>query len=404
MGGEQIDHVDPTGVRLASMAVAEMSVDLLLSPQLKYLSGRGYQVEALSKRANKQNFSASSGDFARTHISIERELSPLRDLNTFLKLVLFFKRRGYGIVNTHTPKAGLLGPIAAQVARIPVVIHTVHGFLFHDQLPFLKRMLFWAVEKFTATFSDYLFFQSREDYDWAVRRGFVPSDRAFYIGNGIDIRRFDPQRKDLQSSQSLRQEMGIPESAIVIGTVGRLVYEKGFREFFEVIRRLHGENPNLHFVIVGGEEKDQNDAISNQEMRELSQMGRVHFLGARTDVDAIYRTMDVFVLLSHREGVPRALMEAQAMEVPAVATRIRGCREVVEDGTTGLLVPLKNPEAAREAICQLIEDPALRSSYGRAARERISKIFREELVHGRIDTALQKILRRSSQGVTRLWQ
>lgn len=379
-------------VKVAKVAASDMSILFLLYPQIKHLQQKGYDVEAICAEG-KWIDKIKSLDIPVITIDMEREISPLKDLKTLFALISLFRKRKYLIVNTHTPKAGILGPLAAKLAGVPVVIHTVHGFLFHDKTPLPGALLYWSVEKFTALFSDYLFFQSKEDIENAVRYRIGKKDKLFYIGNGINLRRFDPETL-LIERKAKRKEIGLSDNDFVIGTVGRLVYEKGFKEFFEVIRILIDKVENIKFLIIGPEEINQKDAIRREEIEELRKTGKAFFLGMRNDLSELYSTMDLFVLLTHREGIPRALMEASAMKVPCIATDIRGCREVIKDGITGFLVPVNDPVAAAEKIEQITADRKNLTEIGECARRHIEDNFDEAVVNKRVEAAYHEILGR----------
>jgi glycosyltransferase involved in cell wall biosynthesis len=278
----------------------------------------------------------------------------------------------------------LLGPLAARVAGVPMIVHTIHGLLFHDRMQSWKRLLFWFPEKFTAMFSDLLLSQSQEDVIVAARSGLCAASKIKYLGNGIDVSRFSPSGSN-GSRRMTRLRMGIADTDVVIGIVGRLVYEKGFKELFAAATELIPKHKTWKFVVVGPKELGQRgDAVPAGEVEALRQTGSVFFLDWRDDLSKWYEVMDIFVLPSHREGVPRACMEASAMQLPVIATNIRGCREVVTPNETGILVPVGDCKALVTAIETLIEDKNRRTEFGRAGREHILKNFDHQIVLARL--------------------
>ena len=368
--------------KIAHVATLDMSVRFLLLNQLLRLKAEGYEVHAVCRDGQWVEEVEAFG--IPVHIiPMRRELSPFKDLLALWNMVKLFKKEGFHIVHTHTPKAGLLGPVAAQLAGVPIVIHTVHGFLFHDNVPRLKRWFFMAVEKFTATFADYLFSQSSEDMDAAVKYRICKSDKIFYQGNGIDVMKFSRDNLSIEPEKK-REEVGLKADELVVGIVARLVYEKGYLELFQAAVQLTRKFDNVKFLVVGPVETDRKDAVNLDILEELGIEENVIFLGMRKDVPELYSTMDIFVLPSWREGIPRALMEAMAMEVPVVATNIRGCREVVKNGETGLLVPVRNHQALAEAVAILLQDEQKRIEMGKAGRKYILANFTEDAVYQRI--------------------
>jgi glycosyltransferase involved in cell wall biosynthesis len=370
------------GLKIAQVSTTDMAMCVLLMDQIKSLQQQGHEVVAVCASGPRLETLRKEGIPVEV-VEMARAFSPLRDLVSFCALVRCFWKHQFDVVHTHTPKAGLLGPIAAKVAGVPVVVHTIHGLLFHDRMPLWKRWLFWLPEKITATFSDFLLSQSKEDLTVATKSGLCSTTKIKYLGNGIDVVKLSPCHSN-GSRHSARMEMGISDTDIAIGSVGRLVYEKGFGELFAAAAELVERHKSWKFVIIGPREKGPRDAVPASEIEALSRSGSVFFLNWRDDVSRWYAAMDIFVLPSHREGVPRACMEAAAMELPVIATDIRGCREVVKRNETGLLVPIKDSQALIAAIETLAQDEARRVELGKEGRRHILENFNHELVLERL--------------------
>ncbi|HQV58876.1 MAG TPA: glycosyltransferase, partial [Ilumatobacteraceae bacterium] len=247
---------------------------------------------------------------------------------------------------------------------VPVVVNTVHGLYATPDDRLVKRAVVYAAEAFASRWSDAEMIQSAEDVELIQRLHLAPRRRVRHLGNGIDLTRFHPaaQRRH--------------PAPVVVGTVGRLVAEKGYVELFEAMR-LVGDRARL--VVVGGDDPDKPDALDPHVIAAARAVG-VEFLGHRHDVDQLYPDFDLFVLASHREGMPRALMEAAASGLPAVATDIRGCREVVDNGVTGLLVKPRSAAALAAAITTLVDSADLRRRMGDAARARAEELFDERRI------------------------
>jgi glycosyltransferase involved in cell wall biosynthesis len=213
------------GLRIAQVATSDVSVRLLLVDQIKALEAEGHHVVAVCAPGPWVKSVRSAGVNVET-VPMEREIAPLRDVRSTAALAHCFRRHKFDVVHTQTPKAGLIGPIAARLAGIPHVVHTVFGLLFHDRMSRLRRTIFWVPEKITATFCDRLLSQSREDMGRAVRSRLCSRRKIAYLGNGIDVKRFAPQ-VNFDRTAKLR-EVGLQASDFVVGGVGRLVKEKGF--------------------------------------------------------------------------------------------------------------------------------------------------------------------------------
>jgi len=280
------------------------------------------------------------------------------------------------VLHTHTPKPGVYGRILGRIGGVPIVINTVHGLYATPDDPLGKRMVVYALEWLAGRFSDRELVQSAEDLELMARWRLAPRSRLRLLGNGVDLRRFDRSRVDEDARDAIRRELGAKPDDIVVGSVGRLVAEKGFRELFAAASKL----PDGYVVVcVGPEEPTKADGLTQQELDDARTAG-IRLLGMRTDVDTLYAAMDVFVLPSHREGFPRAAMEASAMGLPVIASDIRGCREVVAHGENGLLVPVGDVQALERAIVDVGSHRETRADMSSAARERAVADFDERRV------------------------
>lgn len=375
-------------LRIAQVATVASSVRALLSDQIQALQQWGAEVTALCAPGPEVPKLQRRGIPVQP-VPMARQPAPWQDAISLCRLTRALRQGAFDVVITHTPKAGVIGPVAARLARVPVVIHTVHGLLFHDQTPPRSAPLYQALERWTAWWAHWLFFQSREDLVTARRLRLAPAKRMYYVGNGINLARFDPAA--VPPAAQKRRELGLDPEDTVVGTIARLVYEKGLGEFLAAAEMLLPCFPRLKFLVVGPPEPGRPDAVPTARIRALTATGRFRFTGERPDVAELYAAMDVFVLPSHREGIPRAVMEASAMARPVVTTRIRGCREVVQDGVTGLLVPVRDAWAVAAAVAQIL-DSGCGPHLGAAGRALMQAEFTNELVHRRIIGALAEIL------------
>jgi glycosyltransferase involved in cell wall biosynthesis len=236
--------------------------------------------------------------------------------------------------------------------------------------------MIYGMERIAGLCSNAELVQNPEDVV-TLRRIGVPERKLTLLGNGIDLGRFDPARISDAEVAAARTELGArsPDD-VIVGLVGRLVREKGYAEVFEAAGELRERLPNLRFAVIGDDDHEKEDALDAGDRARADAAG-VRFLGGRDDVDRLYAGMDIFVLASYREGFPRTAMEAAAMGVPVVATDIRGCRQVVDHGTTGLLVPARDATALADAIKALAVDPDRRARLGIAGRAKAMREFDE---------------------------
>lgn len=363
-------------LRLAHVTTADLSLRFLLLDQLRAFQDAGFDVLGISAPGPWADDLVRAGIPHAAVPGLERRWAPLGDLRALWGLVRVLARHRPHIVHTHTPKGRMLGRLAARLVGVPVVVNTFHG-LYGLDGSWLRRRAFVWLERAGVRLGDFDLCQSREDLATLLRERITTPERSAYLGNGVDLSRFDPARVD---RRAVRRRLGIADGALVVGTVGRLVWEKGFREFFAMAAALTAEDARVVPLIVGPVEAGKPDGIPSPVLEEVARRGRVRFLGLRTDMPDLYAAMDVFVLPSYREGFPRSAVEAAAMGRAMVLTDIRGCREVVQDGHNGFLVPPRDAAALTGRVRQLLGDPALRERFGVRSRAKALAEFDERRV------------------------
>jgi len=365
------------------LATSDMTLSLLLGPQLRAFAAAGYEVIGVSAPGRYVAEVQSWGVEHRPLRHATRAFSPAEDIRLFFELRDLFRELRPDIVHTHTPKPGYVGRLAARMSRVPVVVHTVHGIFALPEDRWPKKAVVYTFDRVASSWSDIELLQNPEDFP-VLRRLRIPERRLRLLGNGIDLGRFDRGRIDPQRVAALRSELGFDSDDVVCGAVGRLVWEKGYREVFAAAARLRLDAPHLRFLIVGPTEA--RDAVPQAELDRAAALGNVTFLGLRDDLEDLYAVMDFYVLASYREGFPRSAMEAAAMGLPLVVTDIRGCRQVVDDGVNGIRIPVRDAAALARAMAVLVDDTAMRRRMGEASTAKARREFDQQDV---IDTTLQ---------------
>ena len=311
---------------------------------------------------------------------LARSFNPLQATKAFAALYKLFRRERFDLVHVHTPAAAFVGRLAARWARVPRIVYTAHGFYFHEHMPWPKRWLIIAMEWLAGRFTHTLFTQSEEDAAAALRLGLCRGGDVLAIGNGSDPNRFYPGKNE-EVRQRVRASLDVTDARPVIVMIGRLVAEKGYPELVEAMRRL-----DAHLWIIGerlpsDHAREIDDILRNIE-QDPALSDKIKLLGYRTDVPDLLRAGDIFVLPSHREGMPRSIIEAMLTGLPVVATDIRGSRELVIDGETGILVPVGAANELSAALQSLIADCGLRNQMGAAGLDRARDRFNEAKVIG----------------------
>lgn len=360
-------------LKVAHLTTVDMSLELLLGAQLDAvlaaggevigISAPGPFVEALERRCVRHVPLPSS----------TRGWNLGADLRAAAQLWRILRAERPTILHTHNPKPGLYGRIVGRLAGVPIVINTVHGLYATEDDPLPRRATVYALEALASRFSDAELVQNAEDVETMLRLHLAARRKVRHLGNGVDLTRFHPGVLTPEERGELRRSWGVADDAVVVGGVGRLVAEKGYPELFDAVAGL---GPRVRLVVVGGLDPDKPDSLSVDRVRRAEEDGVV-FLGHRSDVDRLLGAFDLFVLASHREGQPRAAMEAAASALPVIATDIRGCRQVVDHEVTGLLVPVADPPALRAAILRLAEGSSGADQRREMASAALTKAARE---------------------------
>ena len=349
-----------------------------LKGQIGHLKSRGCAVLAVAAPGPALENFGSRLQIPVEGVKMARRITPLADLGAVARLWRLFRRVRPDVVHGHTPKGGLLAMIAAALAGVPARFYTVHGLPLETAKGWKRKLLQWT-ERVSCSLAHRVHPVSESLSRLVLREKLCPQRRIFRMGpgtiDGVDAeRRFAPGPESAAAGLELRARLGIPPDAPVIGFVGRLVRDKGVHDLVEAWKLLRVEVPEAHLVIAGGFES--HDPLPAEDARILNEDPRIHLLGHVDSMTPVYATLQVLALPTYREGFPQTPLEAAAMEVPVVATRVTGCVDAVVHGVTGTLVPTRFPRALATALESYLHDPDLRVRHGRAARRRVLEKFR----------------------------
>lgn len=387
-------------LRVLQLCAVDFTVKHFLRPLIHFLENKGFEVTTACSEGSYFPELQKEG-LRLVPIPIARSMNLFSHIRSTYILYKYLRKNHYDIIHVHTPIASLIGRAAARLAGVPIRIYTAHGFYFHDEMPRFKRAFHVNLERLGARWGDYIFTQSEEDRQTAIAEKISPPERIKTIGNGIDARHFDPAQIPQGTTVRYRAEFGIPDGAPIIGIIGRIVREKGYFEFAEAAAQILKEYPKTHFLCIGETLKSDHDATGaelHQRIADLRLAGRIHFAGLRSDIRELLSIMTIYTLPSYREGMPRSILEAMAMERPVVATNIRGCREEIVEGQTGHLVPPRDADALAQAILSLLREPSKAAAMGRSGRSRILELFTEEKVLERQYEVYQELISRKLKG------
>lgn len=292
-----------------------------------------------------------------------RELSPSRDLSVLYRLYRLLRALQPDLVHTHMAKAGTIGRVAARLARVPLVVHTYHGHVFHSYFGPARTRFFLSIERSLSRLTDLIVTVGEKQRREILDYGIGTPNKVTSVPLGLEL---EPFLSSERHRGELRAELGIGADVPLVGIVGRLVPVKGHADFIEAARLVSSRIPHARFLVVGDGE------LRRELERQVLALGlgrEVLFLGWRHDLPRIYADLDLVVLSSHNEGSPVALIEAMAAGKAVVATDVGGVSDVVADGVSGVLVPPREPQALADAISSVLARSELTSmgERGRAA-------------------------------------
>jgi len=295
-----------------------------------------------------------------------RPIRPLNDLIALFQLYRFMKRGGYDVVHTHSSKAGILGRIAARMAGVETVVHTLHGLAFHPYQARWKNALYIRLKRIAAPLSDFIIAVSQKTIDGALAAGIGTPHQYVKIFSGMELDPFLEAGSRITVSEA-RRRLSIPEKAPVVGKIARLFPLKGHDAFLQAAARIAAEEPECRFLLVG-------DGILRRELEEearrLSIGDRTIFAGLvpPEEVAPFIQAMDVVVHTSLREGIARVIPQAGAVGKPVVTYELDGAPEVVREGFSGFLVSPGDVEGIARRTLELLRDPSLRAEMGARGR------------------------------------
>ena len=350
--------------------------------QLGHMKSNGFGVHAIASPGPSLDEFAQTEGIETKEVTMPRKISPWRDCLAIISLSWTFWRLRPKIVHAHTPKAGLLGMVAAWITRVPVRIYHIRG------LPMVttrgpRRLLLFLAESIACRLAHRVLCVSYSVRAVAIEEGLCSSEKIGVLcsgsGNGVDSSfRFNPTELGDEYRFQIRKSLGISQEALIVGFVGRIAGDKGVTELVEAWEGLRTDFPSLELLVIG--DHDPRDPVPSQIVERLRDDSRVHLVGKTKETHKYYATMDICVLPTYREGLPNVLLEAAAMERPIVATRVPGCVDAVVEGQTALLVPAQDPVALHRAIRKYLVSSELRSRHGKSGRQWVQREFRPEKI------------------------
>ncbi len=371
--------------KLIRITTVPMSLEKLLEGQLEYMQ-QYYEVTGISADPEKLEELGRDRHYNTFPVEMTRQITPWQDVKALWRLYNYLKQEKPAIVHTHTPKAGIVGMLAARLAGVPTRLHTVAGLPLME-VTGTKRKILNAVERLTYACATKVYPNSVGLQKFILKQGFTHKDKLKIIGqgssNGIDTSHFDPQRYNESLKAELRKELGITNEDFVFIFVGRLVSDKGINELVQAFQNLKlkggisGQNAKL--LLVGPLETEL-DPLYEDTLKAIASNAAIISVGYQEDVRSFLAVSDALAFPSYREGFPNVVMQAGAMGLPAIVSDINGCNEIIIPNKNGIIIPPKNTEALQDAMQELMQNENLYQQLKSNARNLITTRYERQKV------------------------
>ncbi len=357
------------------------SLSTLLKGQLKFMTDH-YEIIGIASESDYLEKVGEDEGIRTIQVEMTRTITPLKDLKAVFELYRIFKKEKPFIVHTHTPKAGTLGMFAAKLAGVPHRLHTIAGLpLLEAKGP--KRLLLNAVEKLTYASATRILPNSFVLRDIIIEGKFCSKNKLEVIGNGssngIDTEHYDRKKVAPEHIDALKKQLEVTPQDTVFLFIGRIVKDKGINELVEAFDDISKSHSNTKLLIVGPSEKEL-DPIDDTTEDLIKSNKNIHETGMVEDIRPYVAISDVLTFPSYREGFPNVVLQASCMETPCIVTDINGCNEIISENFNGLIIPVKDSFALKEAMLHLYNNPEKTKELAKNARQNIINKYKRELI------------------------
>ena len=372
--------------KLIRITTMPLSLKVLLKGQLWFMASNGFDVKGVSSEGEELREVHENEGIAVEAINMSRKITPFQDLKSLWEMWNFLRKEKPQIVHTHTPKAGIIGMLAARLAGVPHRLHTVAGLPLMEATG-IKRKILNFVEKLTYSSATRVYPNSKGLYDFILQNHFTQSNKLKIIANGssngINTTFFSPEQVTETERVTLREKLNIQPDDFVFVFVGRIVSDKGINELIKAFSELQAAGNNeqigIKLLLVGGLESYL-DPLNPETLAEINQNKDIISVGFQQDVCPFFAISDVLAFPSYREGFPNVVMQAGAMGLPSIVSDINGCNEIIVEGENGLIIPPKNVEKLKEKMLTLARDKNLYIKLKENSRRMIENRYEQSVV------------------------
>ena len=372
--------------KLIRITTVPISFKVLLKGQLRFMASNGFDVKGVSSEGEELREVRENEGVVMEAINMSRKITPFQDFKSLWKMWNFLRKEKPQIVHTHTPKAGIIGMLAARLAGVPHRLHTVAGLPLMEATG-IKRKILNFVEKLTYSSATRVYPNSKGLYDFILQNNFTQSNKLKIIANGssngINTIFFNPEQVTETERVTLREKLNIQPDDFVFVFVGRIVSDKGINELIKAFSELqtaeNNELTGIKLLLVGGLESDL-DPLNPETIAEINQNKDIISAGFQQDVRPFFAISDALAFPSYREGFPNVVMQAGAMGLPSIVSDINGCNEIIVEGENGLIIPPKNVEKLKEKMLTLAKDKNLYTKLKGNSRRMIENRYEQSVV------------------------
>ena len=362
--------------KLIRITTVPLSLEKLLENQPRFFS-KYFDVTLVSSDKEKLEEIANEQGVKYFPLEITRKITPLQDFRCLIQLVSFLRQENPYFVHSHTPKAGIIGMLAAYIARVPVRMHTVAGLPLMEATGF-KRIFLNLVEHITYFCATNVYPNSKGLENFINENNFCDKSKLKILGsgssNGIDTAYFNPEKVTETQKANLKKELNIETTDFIFSFVGRLVGDKGINELIQAFVAVSKKHPSAKLILVGHTEAEL-DPLLPETLHSIELDENIIDVGFQKDIRPYLALTNVFTFPSYREGFPNVLLQAGAMGVPCIVSDINGCNELIQDEVNGCIVPVKKVEPLLDKMEYLYDNPEQRVHFVNQTRLMISKDF-----------------------------
>ncbi|MFA0962046.1 glycosyltransferase family 4 protein [Roseivirga sp. BDSF3-8] len=380
--------------KLIRITTVPISLKLLITGQMKYMARQGYDVYMVSAKGPEIPEVTAREGVPHKVIGMTRRITPLADLLSLFRMILYMRDIKPDIVHTHTPKAGLLGMLAAWACGVPVRVHTVAGLPLQTARG-MKFRLLTLIERITYACATEVWPNSGGLYSYIEQGNLTCSSKLHMIGrgssNGIDLSVYSREALDSGTLRNIKRAISYDAEKRYLLTVGRMVKDKGIVELVEAFDEVAATRPDLHLVLTGPFEEEGN-ALPEAVREYILHHPRITHIAWTDDIPYYMAIAHLLVHPSHREGFPNVLLQAGAMDCPIVCSDISGNNDIVQNGRTGLLFEAGKKDAIAENLSWALDRPEQMNSFALTLKSEIITHFRRENIHGEIAGHYQRLL------------